>query len=113
MHADSDQDRGNGLGSLKPEGYVTPPFPSLYSPTLYTTKRQSGFFLYEAESASHFSVVGLERANQRSNMALYTLLDHDPLRFPVLPLLCLRSLDHHPLTHQTIFRLLAGRIRQE
>lgn len=42
-----------------PDGYTTPPWPSLYLPTLDSTVEQRGIFLYEAEGSLSRSLVDL------------------------------------------------------
>ncbi|RSH93163.1 hypothetical protein EHS25_007516 [Saitozyma podzolica] len=39
-----------------PSNYTTPPFPSLYGPSLVRTQNQEGIFLYEAEAIWHFTL---------------------------------------------------------
>ncbi|BEJ13520.1 hypothetical protein CspHIS471_0306940 [Cutaneotrichosporon sp. HIS471] len=42
-------------GSRAPEGYVVPPFPSLYNPSIVSTKHQRGFFLHDATAIWKFT----------------------------------------------------------
>ncbi|GFZ49772.1 hypothetical protein JCM24511_07175 [Saitozyma sp. JCM 24511] len=39
-----------------PSNYTTPPFPSLYGPSLVRTQNQEGIFLYEADAIWHFTL---------------------------------------------------------
>jgi hypothetical protein len=49
-----------------------PPFPSLYNPTIVSTKQQWGFFLHDANGASRsFSA-------DSSHLEVYVLLDAHP-----------------------------------
>ncbi|CAD6579754.1 MAG: hypothetical protein TREMPRED_002560, partial [Tremellales sp. Tagirdzhanova-0007] len=44
-----------GLIIIIPDGYVTPSFPSLYIPTLSSSRELSGIYLYEAEAIWRFT----------------------------------------------------------
>ncbi|KIR36587.1 hypothetical protein I352_01545 [Cryptococcus deuterogattii MMRL2647] len=50
-----DPTHGKGVISV-PDGYTTPPWPSLYLPTLDSTVEQQGIFLYEAEAIWRFTL---------------------------------------------------------
>ncbi|AFR94309.1 hypothetical protein C343_02380 [Cryptococcus neoformans C23] len=50
-----DPTEGKGVISV-PDGYTTPPWPSLYLPTLDSTVEQRGIFLYEAEAIWRFTL---------------------------------------------------------